>query len=249
MKHISKILILMTIVFCYSCESYDPAEPDLDNTYPSYVEIANTSAATVPEGGAIPLTLSSRTVLYKAYTVSWELTGDYTANGTVDVPAGVNSTEVTIPVAAGIVDSEPLSAKLILTEATNDIAVGRNGIGDTLSVSITKFVPFVAADYAITFECEEPGYGSYSTPFITTDDPHVLTNTRFWDYDDFYVDYTFSADFDQIVTIEEQVVSGLTISGSGTYNGVTKTMVVDYTVIDADGVVQDDNTHTFTVPQ
>jgi len=66
------------------------------------------------------------------------------------------------------------------------------------------------------------------------------------------VDYTFSADFEQTVIINPQVVdyggTPLTVNGSGTYNGVTKTMVVDYTVVDGDGGVWDDNTHTFVLP-
>jgi hypothetical protein len=247
MKNIFKVLILLAFVLSYSCEAYDPIDPDLDNTYPSYVEIANTSGLTVPEGGNITVTLSSRTVVYKAYTVSYEISGGFTASGTVEVPAGVNSVVVSLPVEAGIVTNEALSALVTLTSATNDMAVGRNGVGTTLDVTITKFVPFVAADYAITFDCDEPGYAVYPCTFVVTADPLVLTNPNFWD-SGWSIDYTFSGDFDQLVTIVEQDVGGNLVSGSGTYDGVTKKMVVDYVVIGGDGVLQDDNTHTFTVP-
>jgi hypothetical protein len=247
MKNIFKVLILLAFVLSYSCEGYDPMEPDLDNTYPSYVEIANTSGVTVPEGGNITVTLSSRTLVYKAYSVSYEISGDYSASGTVEVPTGVNSVLVSLPVDAGIVTDEALSATVTLTSATNDMEVGRNGVGTTLDVTITKFVPFAAADYAITFDCDEPGYAVYPVTFVVTSDPLVLTNTNFWD-SGWSIDYTFSGDFDQVVTINEQDVGGNLVSGSGVYNGVTKTMVVDYVVIGGDGSVRDDNTHTFTVP-
>ncbi|MCK5684654.1 hypothetical protein KAJ27_11050 [bacterium] len=235
----------------YSCETYDAADPDFSNTYPAYVEIANTAALTVPEGGNISVTLSSRSVIYESYTVSYEITGDYNASGTVDVPKGVNSQVISLPVAAGIVTSDALSATVTLTAVSGDVALGRNGDNLSVDVTITKFVPFVQADYATTFLCDEPGYAVYQAELVAAAEPNVLTNTNFWDAG-LSVDYTFSADFEQTVVINPQVVdyggTPLTVSGSGTYNGVTKTMVVDYTVVDADGGVWDDNTHTFELP-
>ncbi len=248
MKHINKLIFLLIVIVAYSCEVYEPVEPDFGNTYPSYVAIANTATPVVPEGGTIQVTLSSRTKIYEAYTVSWELIGPYAASGTVDIEAGESSSDVSIPVEAGVVTSgNSIIDTLVITDATNGMAVGRNGIGTTLEVNITKFVPFNADDYAITFDCDEPGYMVYPCTFIETADPLVLTNTNFWDWG-WNVDYTFSGDFDQLITIEEQVVNGLTISGSGSYDGLTKTMVVDYLIVDADGNIQDQNTHTFTVP-
>ncbi len=248
MKNILKILILLLLVFAYGCETYEVAEPDFTHSYPAYVELASTSGQTVPEGGNIVINLSSRTVIYEAYTVSYEITGDYTASGTLNVPKGVNSFTEAVPVEAGIVSDEALSATITLTAVTGGLELGRNGANLSVDVTITKFVPFVADDYAITFSCNEPGYGDYPVDFITTDDPHVLTNTNFWD-SGWSVDYTFSADFEQLVTIVPQSVEGFTIEGSGTYDGVTKTIIVDYTVVeDATGDVWDNNTHTFTVP-
>ena len=252
MKNIVKISMLLVLGFAWSCESYFPAEPDLTNTYPAYVEIENTAPKTVPEGGAIKITLTSRSVVYQSYTVSYEISGDYTASGTVEVPEGMNRYEISVPVEAGIVTDEPLSATVTLTDVTGDMALGRNGMNTVVEVSITKFVPFEADDYAITFSCNEPGYGDYPCTFVKTDDPLVLTNTNFWD-SGWSIDYTFSGDFDQVVTIEPYTVGSgadaMTVSGSGTHDGVTRTMVVDYTVVDASGNVLDDNTHTFTVPE
>ena len=154
MKNILKIITLLVLGIAYSCESYFPAEPTLDNTYPAYVEIENTSLKTVPEGGAISITLTTRSVVYKSYSVSYEITGEYTASGTVDVPEGVNRYVISVPVAAGIVTDEPLSAEVTLTSVTGDLALGRNGMNTSVEVSITKFVPFNADDYAITFDCD-----------------------------------------------------------------------------------------------
>lgn len=248
MKNIFKLIVLLTLVLTYSCETYDVSAPDFTNTYPSYVELASSAALTVPEGGNIPITLSSRSAIYEAYTVSYEITGDYTASGTIEVPKGVNQFSGFVPVEPGVVATDALSATLTLTAVSGDVALGRNGSNLSVDISITKFVPFNADDYATAFVCNEPGYGDYLVDFVKTDDPNVLTNTNFWD-SGWSIDYTFSADFEQTVTILPQQESGYTITGSGTYDGVTKTIVVDYTVIeDASGDVWDDNTHTFTLP-
>lgn len=251
MKNISKILILISLVLAYSCETYEVAEPDIDNTYPAYVELASSEEQTVPEGGNIMITLSSRTVIYESYSVSYEITGDYSASGTIEVEKGVNQTEVAVPVAAGIVEEDALTATLTLSAVSGNVVLGRNGENLSVDISITKFIPFVAEDYAVTFNCDEPGYKIYTVDFTTTADPNILTNTNFWD-SGWQIDYTFSADFEQTITIEEQTVGAgedaYTVSGSGSYDGVTKTMVVDYTVVDAAGNLVDDNTHTFTLP-
>lgn len=250
MKRIINVFILLSLVLAYSCETYDVAEPTIDNTFPAYVELASSEAQIVPEGGNIFVTLTSRMVVYESYSVSYEITGDYAASGTIEVEKGVNQAQVPVPVDAGIVTDEPLSATLTLTGVNGNLNLGRNGENLSVEISITKFVPFDAADYAITFNCDEPGYKVYPCDFVTTDNPNVLTNTNFYD-SGWLIDYAFSADFEQIVTIEEQIIGvdddALTISGSGTYDGVTKTMVVDYTIVQAD-TIYEENTHTFTVP-
>ncbi|MDF1571064.1 MAG: hypothetical protein P1P82_05545 [Bacteroidales bacterium] len=252
MKNIVKISMLLVLGFAWSCESYFPAEPDLTNTYPAYVEIENTAPKTVPEGSEISLTLTSRSVVYQSYTVSYEVTGDYSTSGTVEVPEAMNRYTVSVPVEAGIVTDDPLSATVTLTDVTGDMALGRNGMNTAVEVSITKFVPYDADDYAITFNCVEPGSGEYQCTFVKTDDPLVLTNSNFKD-SLWHVAYTFSGDFDQVITIDQQTVGDepdvYSVSGSGTYDGVLRTMVVDYTVVDVSGNVLDDNTHTFTVPE
>ncbi len=251
MKNIINILIIGLLVLVSSCQTYFPVEPDLENVYPSYVELASTNPLLVPEGGNITVTLSSRTVIYQAYTVSYELTGDYTASGSVEIPSGYNSKAVSIPVDAGIVTDEPLSATLTLVGVSEGMELGRNGNNLSVDITITKFVPFSADDYATTFNCDEPGYKVYPIEFVKTADPLVLTNTNFWD-SGFSIDYTFSGDFEQTVVIKSQtVMSGdtpITVEGSGTYDGVTKTIIVDYTIVDDEGNLWDDNTHTFTLP-
>lgn len=251
MKNIKLVFIALIVLAAYSCETYEPALPDFDNTYPAYVELASAEAQTVPEGGNINVTVTSRDVLYKEYTIDYSVTGGFETTGSVTVPSGVNQYSFAVPIDAGIVGDDPLSATLTLTGVSNDVALGRTDANLSLEVTITKFVPFVQDDYVTTFDCEEPGYGSYQCVFAAGAEPNVLTNTNFWDAG-LFVDYTFSADFDQLITIEPQVVdyggTPLTVSGSGTYDGVTQVMVVNYTVVDGDGGVWDDNTHTFTLP-
>ena len=251
MKKSYILSIFLVLVALYSCETYDVAEPDFSNSYPSYVELLDTTALTVPEGGNILIVLTSRTVVYEGYSVSYQITGDISESGDLEVPAGVNRAQVAIPVESGIVQDEALHAVVTLTGVTGDIALGRKGENLSVQVNITKFVPFDADDYATTFDCYEPGYGVYSCTFEKTDNPNVMTNTNFWDYG-LNIDYTFSADFEQLITIETQSVTTdedvYVVEGSGTYDGVTQIMVVDYMVSDADGNIIDMNTHTFTLP-
>jgi hypothetical protein len=251
MNKIIRMIALLTFALVYGCETYVPAGPDLTNTYPAYVEIAGNAAVTVPEGGSVTLGLTTRTVVYEGYTVTWEISGDYSATGTVEVPGGVNQYQVSIPIEAGIVSDGALQATVTLTDVSGEMELGRNGRNTALEITITKFVPFVQEDYAITFSCNEPGYGDYMCDFVAAEDPNVLINTNFWD-SEWEINYTFSADFDQKVVIEpQQKMYGdtpLTISGSGTYDGVTQRIIVDYIVVDDTGAVWDDNTHTFTKP-
>jgi hypothetical protein len=251
MKNILNMIVLLALAIVYGCEEYLPAEPDFTNTYPAYVEIAGNASVTVPEGGNVTLVLTSRAVVYEGYTVTWEISGDYTASGTVDVPGGVNQYQVSVPIEAGIVSESALQATVTLTDVSGDMELGRNGRNTAVEISITKFVPFVQEDYAITYSCNEPGYGDYLCNFVAAEDPNVLTNTNFWD-SGWEIDYTFSAGFDQKVVIEPQEQmygdTPLTVTGSGTYDGVTKTIIVNYKVVDDSGEVWDDNTHTFTVP-
>lgn len=251
MKNIYKLVVILVIATVFGCEQYEGAYPDLSETYPAYVEIPNSSAITVPEGGIATINLSSRVVIAEAYTISYEVSGAFTAVGSLDVEAGNSMAELTVPVDAGIVTEEAVTATVTLTSITNGMAIGRNGIGESVDLIITKFVPFVAANYAVTFDCDEPDYAVYPITFVVTSDPLVLTNTNFWD-SGWSIDYTFSGDFEQTVTIVPQTVGtgddARTVSGSGSYDGVTQTIVVDYTVVDGNGGVRDDNTHTFTLP-
>lgn len=141
MKNIVKTISLLALIMAYGCETYEPAEPDFSDSYPAYVEIASSAAITVPEGGNIVIMLTSRSVVYDSYTVSYEITGDYTASGTVEVPGGKNQYEVALPVEAGIVTDNALSATFTLTDVSGGMALGRNGKNTSVEVNITKFVP------------------------------------------------------------------------------------------------------------
>jgi len=246
MKKIKIAIIALMALVAYSCEYYEPAAPDLSDPVGPFVELSSTSAQTVPEGGNINVSVTTREAIFEEYTVNYTVTGDFEASGSATVPAGDAIYTFQVPVDAGIVTDDPLSATVTLTGVSDGVVLSRTGAEQTFDVSITKFVPFVQADYATTFMCNEPGYGDYSCEFVATDDPLVLTNLNFWD-SGIPLDYTFSGDFDQTIVIEEQVAGDLTIVGSGTYDGVTQTMVVDYTIF-VGGEVYEENTHTFTLP-
>jgi hypothetical protein len=250
MKKYAIIIIILAMAGLYSCETYDSAYPDFDNTYPAYVELEDASDRSLPEGATFELTLQSRNYIYTEYTVSYEISGDYSMTGSIDVPSGVNEYTFTITLPQGIVTSEDLNCTFALTDVTNDMAAGRTEETATFDLTITKFVPFEQSDYVATFDCDEPGYKVYPCEFIAGPVDTILTNTNFWDWG-LSIDYSFSADFDQKITIEPQTFTdlgpSLTVSGSGTYDGITKTMVVAYKIEYDDGTIEEENIHTFTL--
>ncbi len=138
MKTFYKLICILTIVIFHGCESYMPAEPDFDNSYPAYVELANTDLITVAEGTSAEFTLTTRTVVYTGYTVTYAISGAYSATGSVDVPSGVKQMDVSLTIPDGIVASDPVAAILTLTGVDNGLALGRTGENLSVEMSITK---------------------------------------------------------------------------------------------------------------
>lgn len=246
-----KIVILFSIILgLYSCEYYDGDSYDFSDTYPAYVELSDISLQNVPEGGSVKVTFPMREVVYKPFDVTWEITGDYTATGTIKVPKGASNYTTTISIPEGIVSDGSLDARFKLTGTSEGIALGRiDNTNLAFDIVINKFVAYNAADYTGTFTCNEPGYGDYPVNLsVDPEDNQKIWSDNFWDAGA-SVYYEFSGDFDQSIEMPEQeFTSGelYTVSGSGKYDGITKTFFVDYVVTDANGQLVDENTHTFT---
>lgn len=104
-------------------------------------------------------------------------------------------------------------------------------------------------DFLGDFNALEPGYGTYGVTF--SEDPVVenrIISDNFWDFSG-VVYYDIVPDT-KVITIPSQVVTmggdDYTVVGSGMIDTCKGSFYVDYTVTDADGVLQDENTHTFT---
>jgi len=171
-------------------------------------------------------------------TYSWEkISGDFdfSADGHVAVVSSSAS-----------VDGEGV---LKCTETTQG---GKTGIPDTITFDINVFCTFDINTFVGEYSCDEAGYGVYPCNLsIDPDNENAILNDNFWDWpaEGETLRYEFSGDFDQIVTIPEQDFifgdgSEGTVVGSGTYNGCTGEMTVEYDVIIGEDVYP--TLHVFT---
>lgn len=107
-----------------------------------------------------------------------------------------------------------------------------------IKVKIIEFCVLEIESFTGVFNCNESGYGLYQVDFRK--DPlqaNTITNNNFWDWPGpgQVIRYTLSGDFSETVTVPRQTFifgDGITgwVEGSGTYNGCSHTMVVDYRV-------------------
>jgi hypothetical protein len=131
----------------------------------------------------------------------------------------------------------------LYTQSSPDV---NNYPDNYVDLSLGFFCPLNIDDFTGAYDCDESGYGVYSISF--TLDPVVVNrihNDNFWDWagpgQTLY--YDLSGDNDQIVTVPEQPFvygdgSEGKVSGTGTYDGCSGTMIVDYKVT-YDGSVYD----------
>ena len=118
------------------------------------------------------------------------------------------------------------------------MASGTKGNDREFEVAVTNFCVFDVNNFTGTFSCDEDGYGVYQVSF--TKDPvlaKTVVNDNFWDFaaPGSVLKYTFSGDFDEIVTVPKQTFTFADdivgwVQGEGTYDGCSQTMIVDYTV-------------------
>lgn len=158
-------------------------------------------------------------------TYNWEkVSGDYTVVGD-----GYNATVSSTAANDG-------TGVLKCTETTQG---GIVGIPDTISFAIAKFCAFDINTFTGAYTCDETGYGAYGVGLtIDPDNENAVLNDNFWDWAAAgeVIRYEFSGDVDQIVTVPLQDFvygdgSAGTVEGSGTYDGCTGTMHVEYNVV------------------
>jgi hypothetical protein len=143
-------LLLLVLVACEQEPYLDPAV-DQSETYPAYVRFDDegpvSAAISDTSGTTLTLTVELPPVVYPDTEVTWEVTGAFSASGTVIVPAGLVEADFSLEVpsnalAAGETEG---TATVSLVSATNDVVIGRgtNALGDeidptTIVINITK---------------------------------------------------------------------------------------------------------------
>ena len=170
-------------------------------------------------------------------TYQWEkVSGDYTltADGykaTVISNANANGTGV-----------------IKVTETTMG---GKVGIPAEVTFDISLFCQLDMSKFVGEFTCDEEGYGAYGVNLTRVEGENAVLNDNFWDWaaPGQVIKYELSGDFSQVVTVPLQDFifgdeSAGTVEGSGTYNGCTGEMVVDYIVV-YDGA-ENETHHVFT---
>ena len=146
------------------------------------------------------------------------------------------------------VSSDTKTATIAFTEKpANDTAyisitqtpvAGVTSPAQITKVEVTPFCTFDINNFIGAFEAYEPDYGTYPVNF--TKDPELvntIVNDNFWDWPgpDAILKYTLSGDFLETVTVPKQDFvfgDGYAgwVQGSGTYDGCTHTMAVEYIV-------------------
>ncbi|SDM12719.1 hypothetical protein SAMN05421823_110245 [Catalinimonas alkaloidigena] len=131
MKNIAFLLSAALCLGLMSCEQdYDNAL-DFSNTHPAYVDFPSGSTLNVAAGGTGTATVESPATPYREATVSWEITGAFTASGSLTIPAGASSAALSYAVpdtnnltfnAAG-----QAQATLTLTSVSEGFVLGQGG--------------------------------------------------------------------------------------------------------------------------
>ena len=151
-RYISLVLITLCLGLA-ACEQGPFEDPNLDfsNEFPAFVrfqdEDALTATITETEGTTLTIPIEIPSVVYPDTEVSWEVSGDFTANGTGSVPAGLVEGEITVQVPASALAAGDSSGVAVVTlvSATNEVVIGRgeNALGDeidpvSLDINIVK---------------------------------------------------------------------------------------------------------------
>ena len=258
MKNIYRNLIVMVLCLplFIACEEEDALVLDSDEAIPHFTEESfNLIASPGDEGYDLTVGFTNG----NATTVELVILESSTAiegvhfesfSKSVSIAAGEYTGSVRIvPIVSNLDEAYVLDIGIANSPVAEGVQFNQN-----FRLNLSRFCSLQIAEWATTFDCLEPGYGNYNVEFSLGVDDNTIVADNFWDFGGNVV-YTFSessSPAEAIVTIEEQTVlmggSEYIVEGSGTYEQCSKQMVVDYTVIlAADGSIQDENTHTFTL--
>lgn len=134
MKNITlkALTFLALVVFGFSsCNDFEDENFDFSTSLPAYVELSSGSIADFADS-TITVEARVRTALQSVITVDYDITGDFTESGTIEIPAGSVSgtTAITLP---GNPDTG--SATLTITGVDNGLSIGRGDASVGLSAT------------------------------------------------------------------------------------------------------------------
>lgn len=203
----------------------------------------------------VPFTVTGPLEVHQTVTADYEIVPEFDQAGTIwqweVVGAVIQSISADRKKATLHFTELPASGKVKITiyETSAD---GTEAEPTVLEVTVLKFCALNIKEFTGIFDCDEAGYGVYPVNF--TKHPTIantIVNDNFWDWPGAgaTVYYTLSGDFDQKISVPKQNFEfgdGYVgwIEGSGTYDGCTHEMTIDYTVFYEDE--EYDTHHEFT---
>lgn len=113
-----------------ACNDFEDENYDFSNSSPAYVELSSGAPVDAIAGEEVPVTARVRVALQSVVTVNYEVSGDLTATGTIEIPAGMTSgsSVITLPT-----DPDTGFAVVKITAVDNGLTLGRGTAEDALS--------------------------------------------------------------------------------------------------------------------
>ena len=130
-KILIKYLGFCTLLFVglSACNDFEDDNFDFSDPLPQYVELSDASVEAVA-GASATIEARVRVALQSTVNVNYEITGDLSESGTIEIAPGAvsGSTEINIPASP-----DTGSATLKITSVDNELSIGRGDPADGLS--------------------------------------------------------------------------------------------------------------------
>lgn len=269
MKITYRILVLLSFFALVSC--FDEPGTEIVWGDQAYLELdragqpnptVNTTFNRLNNGTTFPLNIQFNimgrkqsgdvNVTYEIEATSTAIQGvHYTkpAGNTITIPAGELTANLTLTVNPDVIN--PGQTFSVIVRITGGDLPLSNYVRATFN--LRTVCPFARANFVRTYNCTEPGYGTYPV-IVSADpaDPDVIITNNFWDFGG-AVRYRFvtTAGVTTLTLPTQNVVMGgvtYTVSQNGTttFNACGDQMVIPYRVVrTSDGALQDTNIHTY----
>ena len=112
-----------------ACNDFEDDNYDFSTSLPQYVELS-TGALEAVAGGEVLVEVRLRVAIQNKVVVNYEVTGDITQTGTVEIESGQTSGTSVLSVPAS---PDTGTANLKLTSVDNGLSIGRGNAEDGLS--------------------------------------------------------------------------------------------------------------------